>query len=582
MSDQSAQSLALALGVSALVTVGCRRLKIPALLPMLGVGIGLGTSGLGIVDGASLGSALTGFITVAIGLLIFEGALHLNKEELRRAPRAVWGLLTVGALITWVASAAIAHYFLGMTVPVSILLGATVIVTGPTVVQPILKLIHLPPRLHTTLAAEAVLIDPIGVVATVTTLEVLRLYLISGAQISLAREGLWIFAKPLLGGTGVGVFMGMLGYWLLNAVGRATKPDTQVLNLIAIGVCMTCVGLGESIAPEGGLAAVTICGVIMARATVLGATELRAFKELLAVMLVGTLFVLLASRFDVARLSGMTWREGAFVLALLFVVRPLSVAVSTWRSSLDVRERLFAATFAPRGIVALSVAAVASSELGRLLVGSETGPLSRRDTALLVDAQRLDTIMFVVIAGSVLLASTFSPLWAWILRVRAGEGNTVLLIGANALSVHLATVLGSMGITVRILDNNAARVAGAVAAGTKAAQGDATDQRWMDDVGSPPDTGWVVAWTGNHDVDQLAARWAEDRLGKGHTAIWSSRKARGVLEAADIGSGEPVTEAIGLVEDGRLAITSSPDHRKLRRVFGWVENQKFRLNVPAS
>ncbi|MBL9147361.1 MAG: sodium:proton antiporter [Phycisphaerae bacterium] len=581
MSDSAAQSLALSLGVSALVSVACRRLRVPSLLPLLVVGVGLGTSGLGVVDAGSLGNSLTGFITVAIGLLIFEGALHLNREELGRAPRAVWGLLTVGALLTWIGASVAAHYLLGFTWPIAIILGAALIVTGPTVVQPILRSMRVAPRLHAVLGAEAVLIDPLGVVATVTTLEIVRRYLDGGPALGIAGAGAFLFLKPLIGGACLGIVMGVVGRRLLQWLGHAARPDPRLVNLVAVGVCMTCVGLGEAIAPEGGLAAVTICGVIMARAKVLGATELRAFKELLAVMLVGTLFVLLASRFDIRRLSVVGWREAAFVGVLLFAIRPVAVTLSTFRSRLSPGERAFAATFAPRGIVALSVTAVAAAELRAALAGDGTDSASTT-SLLLADVDRLDVVMFVTIVGTVLAGTIISPVIGWALRVRAGEGSAVMLIGGHPLSVAFAKLLSSHGVHVRIVDQSIAQVHAAQAQGLDAIAGDATDARWMDDIAAPDDVGWVIAWTGNHDVDQLAARWAEDRLGRGRTAIWSGRHARASLGAADVGGGEPVTDAIARIEDGEVICCEGRDRTRFARIVGWVSGSQFTLNVPAS
>ncbi len=149
---------------------------------------------------------------------------------------------------------------------------------------------------------------------------------------------------------------------------------SQVMNLVAVGVSMTCVGAGEAVAPEAGLVAVTICGLIMAQAKVLGGTELRSFKELLATLLVGTLFILLASRFDTDKLRTITWREGAFLAAVLLIVRPLSVNLAAWRSALTARERAFASLFAPRGVVALAVASIAATELVKIGVETHAAP----------------------------------------------------------------------------------------------------------------------------------------------------------------------------------------------------------------
>ncbi|MCI0345398.1 MAG: cation:proton antiporter, partial [Chloroflexi bacterium] len=371
-----------------------------------------------------------------------------------------------------------------------------------TVVQPILRLVRVSPRLHAALGAEAVLIDPIAVVATVATVEVLRLYLKFGLEPGLAREGFWLFLKPLVGGAGVGAVMGLIGHALLRRLDRRGRPDPQHLNLLAIGICMTCIGVGEAITPEAGLAAAPICGVWMAHARVLGATELRAFKELLATILVGSLFVLLASRFDANQLNLVSWRDVAFVTVLLAAVRPACVLASTTSSGLSWNEKVFACFFAPRGIVALSVATVVAADLASTLSAS---PESARyaQAAIAADVARLERVMFVVIAGSVLVATTLSPLLAWLLRVRAGRGNAVVLIGAHALSVEFARALHKRGIHVRLIDTNAARAAEVSRDGHDVVIGDATDTRWLDDAGAPHDAGWVLAWTGNADVDQV-------------------------------------------------------------------------------
>lgn len=576
MNEHSAQSLALAVGVSSLVMVICRKVKVPALLPLLAIGVGLGTSGAGLIDGGSLGDGLRGIVTVSIGLLIFEGALHLNREELSHTPRAVWGLLTVGALTTWLGSAAAAYWILGMSLPIAAILGAALIVTGPTVVQPILRLMRVSPRLHTALGAEAVLIDPIGVVATVATLEVVRVYLQTGAGVSMAEHGFWLFLKPLVAGAGVGTVAGFLGQMLLRLLNRQARPDPQVLNLLAVGLCMACVGVGESIAPEAGLSAVTVCGVLMARTRVLGATELRSFKELLATILVGTLFLLLSSRFDAAQFSAITWREVLFVVALLVLVRPACVLVSTWKSTLSWRERAFASVFAPRGIVALSVVAIVAADIASL----ESFGSSESATPITQQAARLEPVMFVTIVGTVLAASTLSPLMAWLLRVRAGRGNAIILVGGHALSFEFARVLMSHAVHVRIIDRNPSRVARADQGGFDAIAGDATDTRWLDDAGAPHDAGWVLAWTGNDDVDQVAARWGIERYGPGHAFLWSDKPARTPLNELDIGAGEPLSLILSRFESHHAQIADVADPSDLDRVLGWIDNGILTLAGP--
>lgn len=579
MAGLAAQSIGLALGVSSFVSILCERIKVPALLPLLGVGLLLGRSGAGVVDGSSLGETLKAFITVAIGLLIFEGTLHLNREELGRSPRAVWGLLTVGALITWVGSAALAHFILDFGLAASVLLGAALIVTGPTVVQPILRRMHVAPRLNTALGAEAVFIDPIGVVATIASLEVVRIGAQTGFRADMFSDAAWLYLKPLIGGAGVGIVMGLVSAKILKAIGAKTRVEPRKLNLYAVGVCMTTVGVGEAIAPEAGLAAVTIAGVYIAQTRVIGAAEVKAFKELLATMLVGTLFILLASRFDASQLASLTARDALFVAALILLVRPACVVLSTIRSKLTPKERAFASLFAPRGIVALSVAAVAAAELTELLA-HHAGDAPPWFSKLALDATRLELVMFTCIAGTVLWASAVGPLLARALGVRAGRGNGVLIIGAHPLGIAFAKQLADASIPVKLIDTNTDRIAAAAAAGLHTLKGDATDTRWLDDVGAHHEFGWLVAWTGNNTVNQVAARWAEDRFGPARAGIWSSGGVKPEWRRMELGRDRLLDNAVdhAAANPASLAAAAEPAH--LATTLGWVEKGRFSLALP--
>lgn len=587
MISQAPQSLAMAVGIGAIVTVICRGLRIPALLPLLGVGLILGKSGAGMVDASALAESLRAIITVSIGLLIFEGTLHLNRKELGHAPRAVWGLLTIGAIATLGGVATAGHWILGFGWPVSFLLGSILVVTGPTVVQPILRIMRVSPKLNAALAAEAILIDAIGVIATITTLELLRAWLMSGATPSLAQHGVTLFLRPMLAGIVLGLALGTLGYMALKAVSGkdaigSALTGTQAMNLIAIGISMTCVGLGEAMAPEAGLVAVTICGLIMAQAKVLGATELRAFKELLATLLVGTLFILLASRFEIAKLKDLTWHAAAFIAAIMLLVRPLGVLLATWRSALSTRERAFAALFAPRGVVALAVCSIAATELAKIGTDASATQHSPMLKQVVDEVARLDTIVFVTIVATVLSATILSPALAWALRVRAGRGNAVLIVGAHRLGIDLAKVLKELGVESRIVDSNATRLAEAAAAGVDVMSGDATDTRWLDDVGVPHSAGWVIAWTGNESVDRVVARWGEQRFGPSRSAIWPQKEAS--PEWANTIVGWPMTrnQALARLIRGVLRLDISKEPEGATVLLGWINRGVLSLAVPGA
>jgi NhaP-type Na+/H+ or K+/H+ antiporter len=578
MPGSAASSLAIAAGVGLLITIGCERLRTPALLPLIAAGLALGASGFGVVNGSSLGSALGALITVSIGLLIFEGTLHLNRRELSHAPAAVRGLLTVGTGATWIGAAVLAHLALGFTLEAAAVLGAALIVTGPTVVQPILRRLRVTTRLHTALGAEAVFIDPLGVVATVATLEIVRGLVLRGSGTASWSHAAWLYVKPLLGGALVGAIIGGTALLVIGYLGRGRRMEPRRLNLIFLGSCLSSVGVGELVAPEAGLGAATVCGLILSHIRVIGTTEVRAFKEQIATILVAMLFILLASRFELSALASVGLPEVLFVAGLVLVVRPLSVAAATIGSTLSFNEKAFAALFAPRGIVALSVAAIAGDELVRATAErAKAGPVSERIAALAADAPRLELVMFLSIVTTVFLATAVSPLLARALRVRAGQAGGLVLVGGHALSLALARLLREHGGRVRVVDSNHYRAEVARAAGLDVVEGDATDLRWMDDAVVTPELGSVIAWTGNDTVDRVVARWGEERFGAGHAGIWSDGAMKPDMAALEIGGGRLLGETIDAIEGGRLVIAALSDTDPVEAAIGGIAAGQFRL-----
>lgn len=581
MSGSIAETIALSLGTGTLLTGVFRRWRLPALIPLIIAGIALGKSGLGVIDAEPLGATLKGVITVAVGLLIFEGALHLNKQELSHAPRAVLGLISIGAVITAAGAACAAHYALGLSWPIAAVLGAMLSVTGPTVVQPLLRLMPVPSRLQTALAGEAVLIDPVGVVGTVVTLEIVGLLLSSKMGVDAISQSAWLFARAIFGGAGVGLVMGLVGLGVLRLCARAGRPDVTVMNLLVLGVLMLCVGLGEAVGHEGGLTAAALCGMVMARARVLGGTELRSVQELFASVLVGTLFVLLSSRFDVTKLLSLGAGEIAFLGLLMFAVRPVSVFLSTIGSRLSLGERLFAGTFAPRGIVALSVSAVAASTLSQIAAEVSVGDPGAA-AGLTAEIERLEPITFLVILGSVLLGTTYSPLFRWVLRLKVGSDAAVVIVGAHRFSIDLAKLLREHAVPVRLIDTNEDHVQAASALGLDATAGDATNSRWMDDLGAPHGAGWLIAWTGNHVVDQIAVRWATEKFGPGRALASSDDWMEPTALA---GQGMPLasdTRAVRVPSAGVMRVVSTTKPETLARLLAWKANKTFSLEVPGA
>lgn len=513
------QSLALAFGAGALVTLVSDRVRQPPILFLLLVGFGLGVDGLGLVNGDALGTpGLLAIASVSVGLLVFEGGLGLDRETIARAPGAVRGLLTIGVIVSWLVTALLSYYLVGLPLDLSILLGAMLVVTGPTVIQPILRRTPLSPRLHSALMTEGILIDPIGVVAAVSTLEIVRLAI---EQPGAANAGaiLGQFLVPAVTGVGLGILFGYGTARVLRMIQGDRKADAQTVVLLGLMACMISFGLAEAVSSEAGLVAATVCGLVLANAARSSAEEMRRFKETTAVMLVGALFILLASRVQLDRLWNVGWQEVVFVAAMVLLVRPVSVFASTFRTGLNFRERLYTALIAPRGIVAIALGAIVAIEMGR----TADAVLESRPE-LKADAQQLETLVILVIVVTVSLAGLTAGPLAKLLRVRAGRPNGMIIIGGHRLGRDLAAHLRALSVPVRLVDTNAANIASAAAEGIGTSMGSATDIRWMDQEVASTGFGNVLALSDNDEVDGEVSRWAAQRFGVPHVLRWRRDK----------------------------------------------------------
>ncbi|MFI4883015.1 MAG: cation:proton antiporter [Phycisphaerales bacterium JB064] len=514
------QSLALAFGIGALITLVSDRVRQPPILFLLLAGFALGVDGLGLVNGDLLSSSgLLAIVSVSVGLLVFEGGLALDRQTVARAPGAVRGLLTIGVVVSWLLTALLGRYVLELPWDLSVLLGAMLIVTGPTVIQPILRRTPLRPGLHSTLMAEGILIDPIGVVAAVATLEIVRSAIEQPGATNVVML-LQQFGSPALTGIGLGVVLGYLAAKVLALLKREGQSDTQTVVLVGLSACMIAFGLAELVASEAGLVAATICGLVLANAARTLAEEMRRFKETTAVMLVGALFILLASRVQLDRLFSVGWEQVAFVACMVLVVRPLAVLASTFGTGLSFRERLYTALIAPRGIVAISLGAIVAIELARTATEITDRP------ELATDAQRLETLVILVIVVTVTIAGLAASPLAKLLKVHAGPPNGVIIVGGNRLGRDIAAHVRALGVPAKLVDTNAANIAAAAGEGIATHMGNATDIRWMDQEVASVGYGNVLSLSDNDEVDGAVSQWAVDRFGVENVLRWRRDKPK--------------------------------------------------------
>ena len=493
----AAFTLVLALAVGVLAQATARHLRVPGIVLLLVAGAALGPDGLGWVDPVALGESLFPLVELSVAIILFEGGLNLEISRLRRESAAIRRLVLYGSLITLAGGACAVRLFVdGWDWMAAMVFGGLVVVTGPTVVGPLVSELRLRPRVGTVLEAEGVLIDPIGAILAVLLLEVALApgadSLASGGTVLLYRTGLGL----LVGGVG-----GLAMAWLL----RSSLVPEGYGNIVVLASVLLLFQGCEEVLSNSGLLAVTVAGVAVGNLRSPVDRDLREFKDQLTVLLIGMLFVLLAAsvRLDDVRDLGIPGLK--VVAALVFVVRPLAVAISTAGSELSWRERLLVAWVAPRGIVAAAVAsAVAVALVREGIEGSE----------------QLLALVFLTIACTVFLAGFTAGPVATLLGQRMPGRDAVAILGAGGLGLLLARELRARNIPVVFLDSNPQSCRRAEEDGFPVVFGNALQERTqlrarMAGVGT------VVGLTPNQMLNSIFVSRTCDRFGvpRGYVAV---------------------------------------------------------------
>jgi NhaP-type Na+/H+ or K+/H+ antiporter len=414
------------------------RVRLPAILFLLLLGLALGP-GLGWLDpDAAMGSLLFPFVTLGVAIILFEGAASLRFDELAGVGGTVSRLVTVGALVSVVVLAAAAHWIAGLPWELAALFGALTCVTGPTVIMPMLRSVRPNARISNVLRWEGIVIDPLGALLAVLVYEAIVSH----------QDGhsLRVFGFTVLAGAGCGA----LGAAVLAFLLRRNWLPEYLQTYGTLAVLLLTFTTSNELAHESGLLAVTVMGIVLANLRGLAIEEILSFKEHLSTLLISALFILLAARLRWPLPAGAL---GAGVLILLvaqFVARPLAVIASSIGGSLSWRERALVAWVAPRGIVAAAVSALFALRL---------------ESQGIEGAEMLVPLAFALIIGTVVLQSaTAGPLARW-LGVAEPEPRGVLVLGANRVARAVSKALVDQGVQVLVADDDwpdvqAARMAG--------------------------------------------------------------------------------------------------------------------------
>lgn len=471
------------------------RLKLPAILPLILIGLLVGPiATLYTVDGAKLiepiwngekglfpGDGLYYFVSLAISIILFEGGLTLKRAEIKNVGPVITKLITLGSVVTFFGAAVAAHYIFELTWQISFLFSALIIVTGPTVITPILRNIPLKKDVSTVLKWEGILIDPIGALAAVLVFEFISV----GEGQAYTQKALIEFGKILLFGF-------TFGFTFAHALAFAIKKNFiphYLLNVVSLSTVLLVFVESDIFAHESGLLAVVVMGMVLGNMDLPNKKELLYFKESLSILLISILFILLAANINIADLQLiLTWQTLALFAIIVFIIRPIGVFLSTQGSNLKINEKLFIGWVGPRGIVAAGIASLFGSKLiARGVPGAEY----------------ITPLVFMIVLGTVLLNATTARLFAKLVGVFLKESEGILIIGASKVSRLIGGYLKSNDRHVVLIDNNQTNIAKAKKMGLEAIEANIFSDTLTDNL-ELSDVGYLMALTGNSDINKYA------------------------------------------------------------------------------
>jgi NhaP-type Na+/H+ or K+/H+ antiporter len=490
------------------------RLRLPSILLLLLSGVFVGPVCGWLEPDVVLGELLFPFVSLSVAVILFEGGLSLKVKELRGVGRTLGLLIGVGGTVTLGLGFLAASWILGLEPRLALLLSAVFVVTGPTVIGPLLKTIR-PRGAAAALAKwEGIVNDPIGASLALRVFEAF----FAGSDGGATSLALGLVLKTLA----IGLFFGGGVGWLLGLLFRRHAIPDYLQSPSALATVVVVFVASDHMQGESGLLAVTVMGIVLGRLESASLRHLVEFKENLRVLLLSSLFVLLAARIELADLKALDVRAFAFVAALILVVRPFSVWAATLGSSLARGERLFLAWMAPRGIVAMAVVSLFALRLEERGIPGASG---------------LVPVTFLVVVATVLVYGLTAGPLARRLGVAAERANGVLFAGASPIVRELARVLGELGIAARLVDTNRRAVAAARLAGLDAVQANAlTDD--IPDLIDLSAVGSVLAVTPNDEVNALIALEFAETFGRSNVYQLPSR-------AEDPGEEPESSESLG-------------------------------------
>lgn len=472
------------------------RFKIPAILPLILIGLFVGPIAAEFIndDGAKWiepiwngkkglfpGEGLYYFVSLAISIILFEGGLTLKRSEIRSVGPVITKLITLGAAVTFFAAAVAAHFLFELRWDLAFLFSGLIIVTGPTVITPILRNIPLKRDVSTVLKWEGILIDPIGALVAVLVFEFISV----GGEAGFTKTALMEFGKIVLFGTTFGF---TFAHALVFVINKKFIPH-YLLNVASLSVVLLVFVESEIFAHESGLLAVVVMGMVIGNSKLENIKELLYFKESLSVLLISILFILLSANINYNDLLLLyRWETLWLFLVVVLLIRPIAVFLSAHGSKIRTNEKLFISWVGPRGIVAAGIASLFG---GKLIKQGVEG------------AEYITPLVFMIVLGTVLLNATTARLFARVAGVFLTKSEGILIIGASKVSRIIAQYLIENGRHVVLVDSNQNNINEANDLGIEGYTENIYSDTLSDNV-EFNDIGYLLALTGNSDINNYA------------------------------------------------------------------------------
>lgn len=462
-------------------------LKIPSIVFLLLFGIVLGSDGLGVLHPQMLGAGLEVIVALSTAVILFEGGLNLELRELGRVSGSLRNLVTLGTLITLLGGSMAAHWLGEFPWAIAFLYGSLVVVTGPTVISPLLRLIQVDRSVATLLEGEAVLIDPVGAILAVVVLDTI---LNDGTDPIAAIAGLTMRL-------GIGSSIGAAGGWCLAFMfKRARFISDELKNLVVLAGLWGLFALAQFSRNESGLMATVVAGMVLGSSSLPEERLLRRFKGQLTILGVSVLFILLAADLSIASIFALGWGSLFTVLVLMFVVRPISVGVCTFSSDLNWRQKLFLSWIAPRGIVSASVASLFSIFLTQRGING---------------GDSIKALVFLTILMTVVCQGLTAGWVANWLQITSKQAKGALIVGCNPLGLLIARLFQERGEDVAMIDTDPEACERASGQNFRVYLSSALDTAVLEEAGLAK-MGTFLAITSNGEVNYVVAQRAVEEF----------------------------------------------------------------------